>query len=187
MVGTFKAAGVALLFLFSTLVTSDPVDEDTPQLQYNASFILAETGTAPLDNRGWSAVKNLFHRDYYTCPAGYRSCSTGYCAEIGGRCCTIGTCPSGYNCCGTSGRCSPIGSQCCGDGYYCLAGTYCRIRSGRKVCCLSSGCSGDYDIGSLGNSGSDPTDEVTSVTQAGAATTTRSRYSYSYYSTTYYW
>lgn len=180
MIGNFKAAGVTLLLLFSTLVSSDPVEEDPPQLEYNGTFILAEKTS--LNNRAWSAL-NLFQRDYLTCPTGYRSCSSGYCAEIGGRCCTIGTCPSGYNCCGTAGRCSPIGAQCCGDGYYCLTGTLCRIRSGRKVCCPPGGCVGDYGVGSLGGSLSE--DDVTSVTQAAAPTITRTRYSY--YSTTYYW
>ncbi|KAJ5172971.1 hypothetical protein N7492_005564 [Penicillium capsulatum] len=180
MVGIFKGAGLVLLALCSTLVSSESPEllEDEPQLLYNASFVLAEVDSS-LNARAWSPF-HLFHRAYYTCPAGYRSCSTGYCAEIGGKCCTIGTCPSGYNCCGSSGRCSPIGAECCGNGYYCLAGNRCRTRNGRQVCCPASGCLSDSS-GSLGKTVTAA--DTTTITGAAAITRTR----YSYYYTTYYW
>lgn len=204
MVAIFKATGVALLLFFTTLATSDSLEEDEPQLQYNASLFLAEPGTLNTRDSDTSGLDLFARASYYTCPSGYGSCnalstrccptedlccSNGYCAKPGAKCCTIGTCPSGWNCCGNAGHCSPVGGECCSNGYYCKAGYHCRSRSGRIVCCPASGCVGEVGTGRIGNTVS--ADEATSITRETTTTTattaTITRVRYSYYYTTYYW
>ncbi|KAJ5086773.1 hypothetical protein NUU61_008080 [Penicillium alfredii] len=186
-----------LLLFLPTLATSNPLtpegkegemEEDEPQLQSNTSIKL--TSNAALNARG---LFGLVDRAY-TCSTGYsacaydstrccpstgRCCGSGYCAEGAEVCCSSGTCREGWNCCG-SGNCAPKGGECCSDGFYCRAGKECRVWRGRKVCCLKSGCIGEYDSAETGT--------VTGTEAATETETTTTRYrSYEYYYTTIYW
>lgn len=185
---------------FVPCVTSSALKNE-PQLRFNATLKMAHPATLN--------ARDLFHlvdrtSSYYSCDPGYSECAydasrccptgtsccgNGYCADPGDVCCTSGTCPSGWNCCGDN--CSPVGGECCSDGHYCMPGNRCRIWDGLKVCCPTSGCVGEYDNGGLGSSAT----AITSVTETTTAIITAaptSTYSYThadykYYYTTYYW
>lgn len=194
MVKFAKQLGSSLLLLFSAAVAEEAT-ADEPQQMYNTSLHIPQEGILNtrdlfgLEPRAYTCRSGYSECAYDTsrcCPSGTSCCGTGYCADPGDTCCTTGgTCPSGWNCCGDA--CSPVDGECCNGGYYCRAGKHCRIYNGEKVCCPSSGCSGESDSGSLGGT-------VTAVATVTATTTSRTTSTYqrtyadySYYSTTYYW
>ncbi|CEO60017.1 hypothetical protein PMG11_04661 [Penicillium brasilianum] len=194
MVKFAKQLGISLLLLFSAVVAEETI-ADEPQQLYNTSLHISQEGILNtrdlfgLEPRAYTCRSGYSECAYDTsrcCPSGTSCCGTGYCADPGDTCCTTGgTCPSGWNCCGDA--CSPVDGECCNGGYYCRAGKHCRIYNGEKVCCPSSGCSGESDSGSLGGT-------VTAVATVTATTTSRTTSTYqrtyadySYYSTTYYW
>lgn len=195
--------GIGLSLIISTAVAGSALKNE-PQLRYNASVRLAESGTLLTRD-----LFDLTERDYYSCPTGYDECSTdtsrccpsgtgnGCCAnhsctEPGDTCCVVGTCPSGWDCCGNNGYCSPSDGECCNEGYYCTAGNHCRLWDGEAVCCPSSGCIGEGNSGDLGST-VDSGDFVTTTTKIRTTETSiTSTYSYTYadyeyFYTTYYW
>lgn len=197
MVKFAKQLGVSLLFLFSAAVADDAV-KDEPQQLYNASMHIPQSGLlGARDLFGLEARQYTCNPGYAACaydksrccPTGTSCCTTGYCADPGDTCCSSGTCPSGWNCCADA--CSPVGGECCNGGYYCNPGKHCRIWNGEKVCCPSSGCSGESDTGSAGGgTAAGPTVTATTTathTSSITSTHTQTYANYEYYSTTYYW
>ncbi|KAJ5125476.1 hypothetical protein N7448_004796 [Penicillium atrosanguineum] len=170
------------LVLFASFLASTAL-QDGSRLRSNATLNLAKPAT--LDTRDFFGLVDRAS-SYYTCAIG-----NDYCADPGDICCTVGTCPSGWNCCGNAGMCSPKNGECCSDGSYCDAGDHCRIWRGREVCCPTSGCVGENDSGDLGNTvtvAASMTETATMFTTvAPSYTHSYTYYDYEYYYTTIYW
>ncbi|KAJ5732535.1 hypothetical protein N7493_004016 [Penicillium malachiteum] len=201
--------GLALLFLqVPATLAASPAPQNQPRLRSNATLNIAKS--SKLDSRRYSGLTERYF--YWECPSGYDECSTdtsvccptgngccesGYCSDPGDTCCTIGTCPSGWNCCGNDGYCSPEDGECCEGGYYCNAGYQCKTWGGEDLCCPDSGCIGSSDDGDLGSTvdvGTGAAESTSSYSYTYDTYTydtytydTYTYASYDYYYTTYYW